>query len=149
MIDLSVEYPWMKVARSKLGIKEIPGVKANMDIVAMLQTTTVPPSMAKSDETPWCAAFVNQVFKESGVKRINSARARDWAKWGREPEGDADWKPGVLVIFGWSNGTGHVGFLVDWDDDAETLVVLGGNQSNKVCMASFGMNKVIGYRVPA
>lgn len=148
MIDLSVEYPWMKVARSKLGIEEIPGARANMDIVAMLQSTTVPAAMAKTDATPWCAAFVNKVLKEAGIRTINSARAKDWLNWGAPPEGDQDWKPGVVVVMS-RQGGGHVGFLVDWDDDAETVTVLGGNQGNRVCIATFSMNNVIGYRIPA
>ena len=34
-------YPWMEIARSKLGIHEIPGPKANAFIVECLESTTI------------------------------------------------------------------------------------------------------------
>jgi len=36
-----IEYPWMAIARSKLGIHEIPGPEANAFIVECLESTTL------------------------------------------------------------------------------------------------------------
>jgi uncharacterized protein (TIGR02594 family) len=140
------KYPWMEIARSKLGIHEIPGPRANAFIVECLRSTTIGAPENRSDETPWCSAFVNWCITQAGLEGTNSAWARSWLDWGREPNDD-EFEEGVIVILERGPESGHVGFLVDWDDDRVKL--LGGNQGDAVSEAWFPMDRVLGYRVPA
>ena len=55
-----MEYPWMAIARKKLGIHEVPGPRANAFILECLRSTTIGRPDKQSDETPWCSAFANR-----------------------------------------------------------------------------------------
>ncbi|MCB1713295.1 MAG: hypothetical protein KDH96_12745, partial [Candidatus Riesia sp.] len=56
-------------------------------------------------------------------------------------------KIGDIVVFwrgtrdGWQ---GHVAFYIR--EDADGIFVLGGNQSNQVCIAEYPKNQLLGYR---
>jgi uncharacterized protein (TIGR02594 family) len=135
----------MEIAEQKIGEHEIPGSGANAFIVECLESTTLGYPENQSDETPWCSAFVNWCVTQSGVQGTDSAWARSWLGWGREPT-DEEFGEGVIVILERGANSGHVGFLSDWDDDR--IKLLGGNQSDTVCYSWFPMSRVIGYRVP-
>jgi uncharacterized protein (TIGR02594 family) len=143
------EYPWMAIARKKLGICEVPGPRAAAFIVECLESTTIGRPDNQSDETPWCSAFANRIMQLAGVKGTNSAWARSWLQWGREPE-DAEFGKGVIVVLERGPTSGHVGFLEDWETAGRGYVeLLGGNQGDRVCRARFPLDRVIGWRVPA
>jgi uncharacterized protein (TIGR02594 family) len=141
-----LEYPWMAIARSKLGIHEIPGPQAHAFIVECLESTTLGYPDNQSDETAWCSAFANRVLQLAGYDGTNNAWARSWLDWGREPT-DAEFGEGVVVVLSRGPHSGHVGFLADWDDNRVKL--LAGNQADAVSEAWFPMSRVLGYRVPA
>ena len=141
-----IQYPWMEIARSKLGEHEIPGPEANAFIVECLESTTLDRQEAESDETAWCSAFANWCMEQAGIKGTDSAWARSWIKWGREPATEDEWD-GCIVILQRGANSGHVGFLVDWNDDQVKL--LAGNQGDAVSEAWFPIDRVLGYRVPA
>jgi uncharacterized protein (TIGR02594 family) len=139
-------HPWLEIAESKLGEHEIAGTAANSFIVECLESTTLGAPDNQSDETPWCSAFVNWCITQAGLEGTDSAWARSWLEWGREPETDNEWE-GAICILSRGATSGHVGFVVDWDEDKVKL--LGGNQSDSVSYAWFPMERVLGYRVPA
>jgi len=141
-----IEYPWMAIARRKLGIHEIPGPEANAFIVECLESTTLGHPENQSDETAWCSAFANRVMQLAGYDGTNSAWARSWLDWGREPA-DKEFAPGVVVVLSRGPHSGHVGFLDSWTEDTVTLIA--GNQGDSVSYANFPMSRVIGFRVPA
>lgn len=144
-----MEYPWMAIARSKLGEHEIPGPEANEFIIECLESTTIGAPESQSDETAWCSAFVNRIMELAGIEGTNSAWARSWLDWGREPT-DEEFREGVIVILERGTNSGHVGFLEDWEGMKNGRVkLLGGNQGNAVSEAWFPMSRVLGYRVPA
>jgi uncharacterized protein (TIGR02594 family) len=139
------EYPWMKLARSKLYEHEVAGHRANKFIVECLKSTDIGAPENASDETPWCSAFVNWVMTKSGYKGTNSAWARSWRDWGREPA-DEEFGKGVIVVLERGPESGHVGFLEDWEEDQ--VYLLGGNQGNEVSFAWFPMSRVLAWRIP-
>jgi uncharacterized protein (TIGR02594 family) len=144
-----IEYSWMAIAREKLGIHEIPGPKANAFIVECLKSTTIGRPDNQSDETPWCSAFANRVMQLAGYEGTNSAWARSWLDWGREPA-DEEFGEGVVVVLARGANSGHVGFLEDWtDEDGGRVKLLGGNQGNAVSYTWFPMSRVLGWRIPA
>lgn len=136
---------WLTIARSYLGVAEVPGPKHNPTIVRWLERLKAP---FRDDETPWCGSFVGAVLDEAGqMPMANPWGARNWLRYGKALDRPAY---GGLVVFwrgdpkGWS---GHVGFVVG-RDSRNNLMVLGGNQGNRVSIAPFSNARVLGYRWP-
>lgn len=138
--------PWLEIAEQYLGQHEIPGPQANQFIInCLFDHTDVDRGMAQSDETAWCSAFACRCMEEAGIPSPHSAWARSWLDWGREPTEEEF--NGAVCILSRGENSGHVGFLVDYDDNRVCL--LGGNQGDRVCKAWFPASRVLGYRVPA
>lgn len=133
------EPSWMTLARKEMGIKEVPGSGDNQRVIEYHSVTTL---KATEDSVPWCSSFACWVIEAAGIKSPRSARAKDWAKWGK---GLNKPQPGCVVVFT-RDGGGHVAFFVR--EDGENLVVLGGNQGDKVCEAKYSKAHVIAYRWP-
>ena len=141
-----MKYPWFDIAEEKLGECEVPGPRANEFIIECLESTSIGSPYDQSDETAWCSAFTNRIMQLAGYGGTNSAWARSWLMWGREPA-DEEFGKGVIVILSRGAVSGHVGFLDDWDDDRVRL--LGGNQNNSVSYAWYSQDRVLGWRIPA
>lgn len=104
--------------------------------------------------TPWCAYWVGAKLEEANISSTKSGMARSYLKWGNEVWSRKErWDPtrireGDIAVF-WrgtkdDNVTGHVGFIVDWDDDG--VFILGGNQGDKVSVQYFSLRKLISVR---
>jgi uncharacterized protein (TIGR02594 family) len=138
-----MEVPWLDSAMKEVGVHEIPGPKAEARIVWYDSFTTL---KATSDEVPWCSAFACAMMEVNGIESPKSAAARSWLSWGEPLDGP---KIGAVVVFsrGTNPAAGHVGFVKDVNADG-TLQVLGGNQGDKVCVATFNTSHALGYRWP-
>lgn len=94
------------------------------------------------DCTAWCAGFASTVFIASGMSEIMAVecgcerQTMIWKKMGCWIENDKyKPKPGDLIYYSWdAKGTGdwkgranHVGIVVGYDDDTETILSLEGN----------------------
>lgn len=125
------------------GVREIPGAKTNPLVGRMLVSVGMP----ARDSIAWCSAFVNHVCIDVGAQRTNKALARSWASVGEEIL-PGQVRPGNIVVLrrGTSKWQGHVGFLVRQDSKAGRVWVLGGNQSNQVCIKAYPTNRVLTYR---
>jgi uncharacterized protein (TIGR02594 family) len=146
--DASSDKPmWITVAEKEIGQEEIAGKEHNARIVAYHATTS---GKATSDETAWCASFVNWVITQSGYQGAGSAWSHDWKKWG-----DGLPKPAVgsVAFIDWGKvdsskkGKGHVGFVVGKTAKGR-IVLLGGNQSDQVRYTAFKESLIQTYRVP-
>ena len=139
---------WLTIAHKYLGLKEIPGVEDNPQIVTWW--SEIGAGWFDDDETPWCGAFVGGTLLEAKIPILPSTqapRARAWENWGEELNGPA---VGAVVVFTRgdpSSGRGHVAFVMGKRDGR--LVCLGGNQSNAVTVANFDINRVTAYRWPS
>jgi uncharacterized protein (TIGR02594 family) len=137
--------PWMKVALAERGVSEIAGSRDNPRILEYLRVSN--PAGAREqelhDEIYWCAAFVGWVFITWGVPGTGTWWARDYLHWGNPVE---EPYPGCVVVFA-RGSAGHVGFYLDEND--ESYLVYGGNQSNQVCQAWHGKDSFLGFREPA
>lgn len=135
---------WLDKAKTYLGLSEVPGKKHNSKILEWWQAIH---AIFTDDETPWCAAFVGGVLEECGIKSSRSAAARSYLDWGNKIAGPA---VGCVVVF-WrkflGSGSGHVGFVVG-KDAFGNLLVLGGNQGDKVSILPFNPKRVLDYRWP-
>lgn len=136
------EIPWLKVALKEKGTAEVPGPKDNPRIREYHGSV----DLIAGDDTAWCASFVSWCLEHAGYKSANSARARDYVRYGLPMD-----KPtkGCIVIF-WRGApdaaTGHVGFYMG--EKPDSILVLGGNQSNQVCEAFYPKHRVLAYRWP-
>ena len=145
-LELPVTAPWLAIAEKEIGVTEVPGnANDNTRVVQYLETT---PAVEAIDSVPWCSAFVNWCIKKAGLNGTNDARARSWLHWGVALPMEAP-RQGCIAVLkrGASPNQGHVGFFVMTKEAGVTL--LGGNQGDRVTVASFRPDRLLGYRWPA
>jgi uncharacterized protein (TIGR02594 family) len=134
---------WLTIARRELGQREKPGAGANVRILEYFEATRY---AARSDEVPWCAAFVCWCLESANESSTRSPRAADYATWGWP-----SWLvPGAVVVFGKADpdagGSGHVAFCAGLD--GPDVLVLGGNQTNAVTLAKRPLSRIVAVRWP-
>ena len=135
------EVAWLTEARKHIGLKEIKGDKHHPEIVQFWKD--IKRGGIKTDEVPWCAAFVGAMLERVGVKSTRFESAKSYLDWGQLLALPV---VGCIVIFT-REGGGHVGFVVGRDTKGN-LLVLGGNQGDEVNIRSFPVSRVSGYRWP-
>lgn len=93
---------------------------------------------------PWCAAFLNDIFTECGVKGTGSNMARSFLDIG---EHISEPRPGDIMVF-WrvekDSPWGHAGLYVY--EDADQYYILGGNQDNRVKIKPYLKSTLLGVR---
>jgi len=145
------ELPWIAEGRKHIGLLENTSkTQHHPQIIRWLEQMGSFNGEAKAwwrdDEQPWCGLYVAICLGLSGRFIVKEwYRAREW-------ESDKMTKIlrpayGCIVTFT-RNGGGHVGFVVG-QDQSNNLMVLGGNQSNRVSIAPFAKNRVTGYYWPS
>jgi uncharacterized protein (TIGR02594 family) len=141
--------PWLKIAYTYLGEKEIRGKGHNPKIVGFWGTIRLPG--IRDDETPWCAAFQGAIHEQAGYASTRKGNAQSYKTWG------VPCRPcvGATVVF-WRGSPkswrGHVGTLVGVREDGYWLI-LGGNQGNAVSISAYPppghkKSRVLGTRWP-
>lgn len=138
--DAAAEAPWLSIVKGELGQKEVAGSVHNPRILEYHRSTHL---NASTDETPWCASFVNWVMERAGIKGTDSASALSWLKWGKEISSPA---VGSIAVIDWGNNKGHVGFVVGKNGDR--IVLAGGNQGNQVKYSTYRLDQITSFRVP-
>jgi len=136
------EPKWLMEARKHIGIHEIKGPQHDEEI--LLFWKDIKRSGIKDDETPWCAAFVGAMLERVGVRSTRYESAKSYLEWGEPLQTPALGCVAVLT----RDGGGHVGFVVGRAPNGD-LMLLGGNQSDQVCVRAFAPSRVTGYRWPA
>lgn len=134
---------WMAEAWREFGQRESSGASDNPHIVAMYRDAGFPNITA--DETAWCAAYVGAILKRAGVAASGSLMARSYLNWG---EAIAEGTSGAVAIFsrGSDPSLGHVAFWLG--ETANSVVVLGGNQSDAVSVSACSKDRLLGLRIP-
>jgi uncharacterized protein (TIGR02594 family) len=106
----------------------------------------------KSDEVPWCAAFVNWVLMKCGIEGTLSGLALSFLHWkGGFPVPLSQARRGDIVVLNRANPHptfGHVGFFDSYDAPINTVRILGGNQSNAVTVAPYPTSRIISIIQP-
>lgn len=135
--------PWLWRAYHYIGTAEIPGPRHNPLIQRWLVALR---AWWDDDETPWCGTFVAACLQASGISLPQHwYRARAWLDWGAPLAAPA---LGALAVFERGPHQGHVGFVAG-RHPAGWLMILGGNQGNRVSVAPFAPERLLGYRWPA
>lgn len=115
--------PWMNIARSQLGINE----NGNPTTVNQYHAVGANQPTWSGTKYPWCASFVGWVLNKAGLKHPITARALDYAKYGKKLSKD-NIPYGAIMVMKIGNGN-HVCFCAE--DKGANVVMLGGNQSSK------------------
>lgn len=144
---------WLRIAKGEAGQIEIAGNNANNPRIVEYHATTQLASTPDGgrDETPWCASFLNWVFRQMGITGTGTAWALHWAEWGVATTAQTG---AVAVIYSaqadasTTASGNHCAFLVAETDSH--FVLLGGNQDNQVKVKDFPKSKweLIAYRWP-
>ena len=132
----------LNMALSQYDVSEIAGTRHNNIIVNYFKEIGF--EWVKDDETAWCSAFMNWCCFKCDLPMSNKLTARSWLTVGNEvmvPE------VGDQVIF-WrdkiDSWKGHIALFIK--EDENFTYVIGGNQSNKVCIKPYYKKRVLGYR---
>jgi uncharacterized protein (TIGR02594 family) len=132
---------WLTIAREYVGVAETPGKETTPIIRRWLIELG---AWWSDDSVPWCGTFAGTVMRDAGIPiPKHYYRARAWLDWGTALTHPA---MGCVAVFE-RRGGGHVGLVVG-QNQLGYLLVLGGNQGDKVCIASFSPDRVLGYRWP-
>lgn len=135
---------FLRIASLELGVHEVPGAKDSPRIKEYHAATR---GAAGNDDVAWCSSFANWVVKQAGVTGTGSKAARSWLKWGVKVDEPV---PGCITVL-WRDRVdsvkGHVAFYVSDNGDG-TVSLMGGNQSNAVCVRSYDERRVLAYVVP-
>lgn len=137
-----------EIAARELGQKEIQGGE-NPRILEYWRATD---TKVSSDETPWCAAFVNWVLMKAGIDGTFSPLAKSFLHWkGGNPIKIQNAMRGDVVVLERAKPHptfGHVAFFDSYDAPINTIRLLGGNQSNSVSISSYPVTRVISILRP-
>ena len=131
------DLPWMKFAKSQLGVKEPDPVIKKYHEAARFN--------ADFNES-WCSSFVCWCFEQCGIESVRDPGAREWLEWGEVLDAPIY---GCVVVYwrgekkGWK---GHVHFYTG--EDQKYNFGLGGNQGDAVRVALYPKAQVLGYRWP-
>ena len=137
---LRTRQPWMRIAEAEVGVSEISGASHEPRIIQYHATT----GRFTTDEVPWCSSFVNWVIETAGLKGTKSAAALSWRSWGKALASPSH---GCIAVMDYGRGRGHVGFVAG-RTASDSLVLLGGNQSNSVCLRSFRRSSIVAFVYP-
>lgn len=135
------EPAWLVEARRHIGTREIPGAKHEPKILAWWKS--IKRGGIKTDEVPWCAAFVGGCLEHVGIISSRFESARSYLTWGVPLKTPV---LGCVVVLARAGG-GHV-FFAAADDGNGRLLGVGGNQGDQVSLAAFSKDRVLGYRWP-
>ncbi len=145
------EPKWLEIAKQDYGnkVKEIKGSQHNERIVQMHSYTSL---KAKDDETPWCASAMNAWLMEAGYDGTNSAAAISFESYGDKVK-QSELRLGDIVVFkrGGKSWMRHVGIYVGQSrmhQGKKQLLILGGNQSDKVCYQWYSISGITAIRRP-
>ncbi len=137
--------PWFEEARHLVGTKEVLGPKTNPAIMDWATSLDIDYA---GDDVPWCGLFVAHCVGATLQEEVlpgNPLGARQWEHFGHATTP----RLGAVMVF-WreslASGKGHVGFYVGEDDTA--YQILGGNQSDNVCLMWLSKERLRSARWP-
>jgi len=123
-----------------LGIKEFKGT-ADCPVILGWAKEVGLGGVYSHDEIPWCGLFMAVVMHRAGKPVVdNPLWARNWAKFGNKSD-----VPSLGDVLVFQRGSaGHVALYVG--EDSTHYHILGGNQSDSVCIVMKAKGDLIAAR---
>ena len=103
------------------------GVAEGEDDARIVEYSQIAGTPVKSSKAAWCAFFANAMLSLAGKEVTGSGLARDFTGYGEDITRD-ELTEGDIVVY-----DEHVAFVDNISPGGEVHVI-GGNQSNKVCV---------------
>jgi uncharacterized protein (TIGR02594 family) len=158
-MNLPAQYAWLSSLKglpktvslglAEFGIAEVVGKGSNRTIISWrdeLNQAGVKISGYSDDDIAWCGLFAAIItyrrMKNAAEVVKDPLWAQNWAKYGVKA---TKAMLGDILVFV-RKGGGHVGIYIGEDDSC--YHVLGGNQSNKVCITRILKSRCIAVRRP-
>lgn len=142
--DTLLSIPLISEARKHYGVRDIIGASHEQKVLDFFRA--VGNYNVKEDEVSWCSVFVGACAKNVGLEYTKLATARSWLNIGvpiTEPQ------PGDIVVF-WredpNSWKGHVSIYLGKNPETNEVYALGGNQNDEVCILTYNLDTVLGYR---
>jgi uncharacterized protein (TIGR02594 family) len=142
--DTLLSIPLISEARKHYGVRDIIGASHEQKVLDFFRA--VGNYNVKEDEVSWCSVFVGACAKNVGLEYTKLATARSWLNIGvpiTEPQ------PGDIVVF-WredpNSWKGHVSIYLGKNTETNEVYALGGNQNDEVCILTYNLDTVLGYR---
>lgn len=137
--------PWVAVALHEIGtVEDVRPGKSSPRIERYHAATRGGRAI---DDVRWCSSWLCFVMEQAGITSTRSKTASSWLKWG-DPSLP---RLGAVCVFGKADkdagGTGHVGLCLGVSGDE--VYVLGGNQRNRVSVATRRVRDVVAWRWPS
>lgn len=140
--------PWIAKAESYIGTQETGTHVANDPFVSNLFDHLGLLGWAEGQNVTigagnWCAAFVGWCLAQSGYPHLegfNGVRALRYGDSYGTQLGTERLAYGTIAVFT-REGGGHVGFIVG--QQGANILVLGGNQSNSVCVKAYSTSRLL------
>ena len=93
---------------------------------------------------PWCAGYVSFMLYQGGIESLRTLSSQAYLRYGTEIDW-TDWSQvrinDIVVLTNRSDTSkGHVGFFRGYNRDRDQVIVLGGNQSDKVKLSTYAVN---------
>ena len=130
----------MQEAVSRLGVAEIKGLQHNKLILSWWVKTG---AWIRDDDQPWCGLLTAICLIDTGHEVPKQFyRALKWLEYGLPCTVGV----GAIAVMK-RQGGGHVAFVAGKTKDGK-IVLLGGNQGDRVCYAAVMPENIIGYRRP-
>ncbi len=127
---------------SYYGLLEGPGTANNPTILGWAKEVGVA-GWYKDDAVAWCGLFMGVCQSRAGFpynSQLLSSLA--WSKWGNHVDNDKAMLGDTLVFV--RPGGGHVAFYIG--ESKDNFLILGGNQSNSVCIEWISKQRLFAVR---
>jgi uncharacterized protein (TIGR02594 family) len=131
-------------ARKDLGLAEVPGPGSHPRIQRAIELAA---RWLDDDDsqTAWCGCLRGLWGLETGTGVPHSHyRAAAWTRWGKAVTLTAAGRGETVILT--RPGGHHVGLFDSLSADGLSVMVLGGNQGNKVSVAPYKRSMVVGVR---
>lgn len=132
--------PWMAEMYRRMGLHEV------RDKAKLVEFLKIGKFLGDPSKLPWCGDMVEScIAKVLPSEPLPSTPffAQNWKNFGRDVSSPI---VGAIGVIKWSASSGHVGFVAGVD--GSNVILLGGNQSNAITLASFPRSKFIAFRWP-
>lgn len=135
---------WVRVALAEIGVVE--DTRPGKSLARIEDYHAVTYAGRAPDDVSWCSSYLCYAFETAGIKSTKSKTAASWATWGVAVTP----RQFAVCVFGKKDkdagGSGHVGICLGIS--GTELYLLGGNQTNKVSIATRKTADVVAWRWP-